>query len=153
MSRYGFFSILILIWIICISGCTIQSDNLEISDVKLTPGDEILGGFDKIPTGSYYSSTLSFVITNRGSVTDRGHYSISARVYDRNGNFVAKPIGGFGSSLEPGESKKITLVFSNMDPRENLNFSTIDIGKIDIIFHHFTDEGKSDYDKTHTITY
>jgi len=153
MKKGIFFLLILVIGFCLICGCSTQSKNLEISNVQLTPGKEIVNIFGKTVTGEYYPSTLNFIIINKGSKTDPGHYSISARVYDKNGNFVSKPIGWYGSSLEPGESDSVNLVFSNMYPRDNPNFAAINIGKIDIILHYFTDEGKSSYDEIYTFNY
>lgn len=153
MKFSNFLIILILIQFSIISGCTMQSNNLEISNIKFTPGEEILSGFYQTPTGTYYSSKLSFIITNKGSYTDRGYYSISARVYDKNGNFISKSSAGYGSPLEPGESNTINIVFNNLDFRQNIDYSTVDIGKIDIIFHYLNEDGKIDYDKVYTFNY
>jgi hypothetical protein len=153
MNIKSVLSVLLIVVFLVFSGCSTQSKNLEISKVQLTPGKEILGGFSKTPTGQYYQSTLSFIITNKGAKTDPGHYSISARVYDKNGNFVSKPFGWYGSSLEPGESNSVNLYFTNINPKDNLNFAAIKIGKIDIILHYITEDGKSSYDDIYTFNY
>jgi len=153
MKFCNFLIILLLIFFPISSGCTIQSNNLEISDVKIIPGEEILSGFYQTPTGTYYSSKLSFILTNKGSKTDPGYYSISARLYDKNGNFISNAFGGYGSQLEPSESKTINIIFNNFDFRQNIDYSNVDIGKIDIIFHYLTEEGKNDYDKVYAFNY
>ena len=146
---------LIFFIIICIasSGCSTLTKNLEISNVQLTPGKEIVNLFDNKGTGVYDLSILSFVITNKGSKTDPGHYMISARVYDKNGNFISKPIGDVGYSLEPGESRSVKLFFGNIDPKNNLNFAAINIGKIEVIFNYFTNDGKNSDQVVYTFNF
>ena len=147
------FFILLTIILLLTSGCVTQSRNLEISSVTLIPGEEVKAGVYKEPTGHYWPSELTFVITNKGSNTDPGHYTVYARVYDKNGNFVAKSIMNSGSSLEPSESETIRLVFGNFDWTKNVNFNAISLGKIDLIFDYYNDEGKSTEQFIYTKNY
>lgn len=137
------FPIIITIILLLTSGCVAQSRNLEISSVTLIPGKEVINFFTNQGTGSYDISVVNFVITNQGSNTDLGNYWVYARIYDKNGNFVARSLPDVGFSLEPKEHRTIRLYFGNIDSRLNLNFNNINLGKIDIIFDYFNDEGKS----------
>ena len=87
--------VIITIFLVLTSGCFSQSRNLDISNVKLVPGEEVKSGFNKELTGHYWPSYLTFIITNKGSNTDSGHYSVYARIYDQSGNFVAKSIADY----------------------------------------------------------
>jgi len=98
-------------------------------------------------------SVLSFTITNIGSNTDPGHYTISARVYDKDGNFISKPLGNYGSSLEPRESRLFKLYFGNFNPKYNINFAAKEIGKIEIILTYLTDDGKNSDQVVYTFNY
>lgn len=137
------FFIIITIILLLTSGCVAQSRNLEISSVTLIPGKEVINFLTNQGTGTYDISGVTFVISNTGSNTDPGRYWVYARVYDKNGNFVARSLPDVGFSLEPKESRTIRLYFGNIDNRLNINFNNINLGKIDLIFDYFNDEGKA----------
>ena len=147
------FFILLTIILLLTSGCVTQSRNLEISSVTLIPGEEVKAGVYKESTGHYWPSELTFVITNIGSNTDPGHYLVYARIYDKSGNFVAKSTGDVGFTLEPRESRTVRLFFSNLDWTKNVNFNDISLGKIDLIFDYYNDEGKSTEQFIYTKNY
>jgi uncharacterized protein YcfL len=147
------FFVIISILLLISSGCVAQSRNLEISSINLIPGKENINFLTNEGTGTYDLSILSFVTTNIGSNTDPGHYSVYARVYDKNGNFVASSLGDMGFSLEPKQSRTIRLNFGNFDPTQNINFNNINLGKIDIIFNYFDDTGKTTNQFIYTKNY
>jgi len=77
---------------------------------------------------------MLFTVTNKGTST-LGFYVFRSRMYDKNGNFIAKDDEhGFFNRLEPGESQVLNNGY------DSYGGTAPNIGKIDIIASHYNSD-------------